>query len=115
LSSVLSLALRKEAISHGKVVSLTPGAVLEDEAFLIHLKGFYFFIFSTKKGKSRPSDFTDGRIPVLNPTLEVSRPHLWSRGPRLSPALLPKEALGMGSPWATLLRKMTSLVQSHQT
>lgn len=39
------LALRKEAIYHSKVVSLAPGAVLEDEAFLIHLKGCFIFLF----------------------------------------------------------------------
>lgn len=65
------LGLGKEAIYHGKVVSLAPGAVLEDEAFLIHLKDFFFF-FLTKKGKSPPHDFTDGRITLLKPTLEVS-------------------------------------------
>lgn len=42
---VFLLALRKEAIYHSKVVSLAPGAVLEDEAFLIHLKGFFLFFF----------------------------------------------------------------------
>lgn len=30
-----------------------------------------------------------------------ARPHPWSRGPCLSPALLLNEALGMGSPWPT--------------
>lgn len=66
------LALRKEAIYHGKVGSLNPGAVLEDETFLIHLKGFFFFFFLTKKGKPPPHNFTDVRIKVLKPTLEVS-------------------------------------------
>lgn len=37
------LALRKEAIYHWKFAVLTSGPVVEDEALLIHLKGFLFF------------------------------------------------------------------------
>lgn len=73
--SLFLLALRKEAIYHSKVVSLAPGAVLEDEAFLIHLKGcffFYYYYFEQRKRSPPPHDFTDGRILVLKPTLEVS-------------------------------------------
>lgn len=44
-----------------------------------------------------------------------ARPHPWSRGPWLFPALLLNEALGVGSPWPMLLGKMTWLIQNHWT
>lgn len=66
------LALRKEAIYHGKVVSLTPRAALEDEAFLIHLKDFFFFFFFLNKERKVSSSWL---YRWQNPGFEA---HTWS-------------------------------------